>query len=125
MVVEQYRQIIKQLILERAERRSHQPITPEGEGIETQAVIDCDTLPALSFAYRDRYLLLHTGWRGNRRTHGCSLHLDIINGKIWIQHDGTEVGIATQLLEMGVPKDDIVLAFHSPYIRQFTEFATH
>jgi hypothetical protein len=76
-------------------------------------------------AYRDRYLLLHTGWRGNRRTHGCSLHLDIINGKIWIQHDGTEVGIATQLLEMGVPKDDIVLAFHSPYMRQFTEFATH
>ncbi|PAX52807.1 XisI protein [Brunnivagina elsteri CCALA 953] len=93
--------------------------------METQAIIDCDTLPALSFAYRDRYLLLHTGWRGNRRTHGCSLHLDIINGKIWIQHDGTEVGIATQLLEMGVPKDDIVLAFHSPYMRQFTEFATH
>jgi hypothetical protein len=116
MDIEQYRQIIKQLILERAERRSHQPITPEGEGIETQAVIDCD---------RDHYLLLHTGWRGNRRTHGCSLHLDIINGKIWIQHDGTEVGIATQLLEMGVPKGDIVLAFHSPYIRQFTEFSTH
>ncbi|MEC4819601.1 MAG: XisI protein [Scytonema sp. PMC 1069.18] len=108
MTVEKYRQIIQQLILERAQRGVAQ------EEIETQAILDTT---------RDHYLLLHTGWRGNRRTHGCSLHLDIKDGKIWIQHDGTEVGIATQLLELGVPKEDIVLAFHSPYMRQFTEFA--
>jgi hypothetical protein len=110
MAVERYRQIIQQLILERAERGLS---TTE---IDTQAILDTE---------RDHYLLLHAGWRGNRRTHGCSLHLDIQDGKIWIQHDGTEVGIATLLLEQGVPKDDIVLAFHSPYMRQFTEFATH
>ncbi len=114
MAIEQYRQIIQQLILERVQRQASE-ITPEGEGIAKQAIKDTE---------RDHYLLLHTGWRGNRRTHGCSLHLDIINGKIWIQHDGTEVGIATQLLELGVPAYDIVLAFHSPYMRQFTEFAT-
>ncbi|MEH2014998.1 XisI protein [Nostoc sp.] len=108
MAVEQYRQIIQQLILERAKRG----LSPEE--METQAILDTE---------RDHYLLLHTGWRGNRRTHGCSLHLDIKDGKIWIQHDGTEVGIATQLLELGVPKEDIVLGFHSPYMRQFTEFA--
>ncbi len=108
MAVEQYRQFIQQLILERAKRGLSQ------EGIEAQAILDTE---------RDHYLLLHTGWRGNRRTHGCSLHLDIKDGKIWIQHDGTEVGIATQLLELGVPKEDIVLAFHSSYMRQFTEFA--
>ncbi len=33
--------------------------------------------------------------------------------------------IATQLLELGVPANDIILAFHSPYMRQFTEFATN
>ncbi|MUG95959.1 XisI protein [Scytonema sp. UIC 10036] len=109
MAVEQYRQIIQQLILERAQRRLAQ------QEIETQAVLD---------TARDHYLLLHTGWRGNNRTHGCSMHLDIKDGKIWIQHDGTEVGIATLLLEHGVPKEDIVLGFHSPYMRQFTEFAT-
>ncbi|MGC1305871.1 MAG: element excision factor XisI family protein [Phormidesmis sp.] len=53
------------------------------------------------------------------------MHLDIKDGKIWIQHDGTEAGIATQLLELGVPANDIVLAFHSPNMRKFTEFATH
>lgn len=110
MAVEQYRQWIQQLLLERSQRKPSQP------DIETQAVLDTK---------RDHYLLLHTGWRGNRRTHGCSLHLDIINGKIWIQHDGTEIGIATQLLELGVPPSDIVLAFHSPNMRQYTEFATH
>jgi hypothetical protein len=45
------------------------------------------------------------------------------DGKIWIQHDGTEIGIANQLVELGIPKSDIVLAFHSPFKRQFTEFA--
>ncbi len=109
MGVEEYRQIIQQLILEKAQRKSYP------EEIEKQAVLDTE---------RDHYLLLHTGWRDNRRTHGCSLHIDIKNGKIWIQHDGTEAGIATQLLELGVPKENIVLAFHSPYMREFTEFAT-
>lgn len=61
--------------------------------------------------YRARSLLAAYSWRGNRRTHGCSLHLDIKNGKIWIQYDRTEVEIATQLLELGVPKENIVLAF--------------
>jgi hypothetical protein len=55
--------------------------------------------------------------------YGSIVHLDIRNGKIWIQHDGTEVGIANRLVEAGVPKTDIVLGFHSPFKRQFTEFA--
>jgi hypothetical protein len=32
-------------------------------------------------------------------------------------------GIATDLLEAGVPKEDIVLTFHSPEMRPLTEFA--
>ena len=36
----------------------------------------------------------------------------------------TEEGIATDLLEAGVPKEDIVLAFQPPDVRRFTEFAT-
>ena len=54
---------------------------------------------------------------------GCILHIDIIDGKIWIQHDGTEGGIALDLIDHGVPKQDIVLGFHSPFKRQFTDFA--
>ncbi|HDN27464.1 MAG TPA: hypothetical protein ENG03_10300 [Thioploca sp.] len=33
---------------------------------------------------------------------GCVLHIDIKDGKIWIQHDGIEVGIANELIALGV-----------------------
>ncbi|HEY3997870.1 MAG TPA: element excision factor XisI family protein [Candidatus Xenobia bacterium] len=51
------------------------------------------------------------------------LHVDIRGGKFWIQHDGTEGGIANDLVEAGVPKDHIVLAFRPPEYRQHTGFA--
>jgi hypothetical protein len=69
------------------------------------------------------YQLLSVGWQGQSRVHGCQVHVDIKGGKIWIQHDGTEEGIANRLVAAGVPKTDIVLAFHSPFMRRFTEFA--
>ena len=50
-------------------------------------------------------------------------HVDIIDGKIWVQHDGTEDVIADQLVEKGVPKQDIVLAYHAPNVRKYTDFA--
>ncbi|MEM7530897.1 MAG: element excision factor XisI family protein, partial [Chloroflexota bacterium] len=51
------------------------------------------------------------------------LHFDIINNKIWLQHNGTEMQLASELVEMGVPKQDIVLGFHSPFRRQFSGYA--
>ncbi len=71
------------------------------------------------------FQLINVGWNKNQRIRGCVLHIDIKDGKIWIQHDGTETGVANELLEMGVPKENIVLAFHSPYKRQYTDFATN
>jgi hypothetical protein len=112
MAVEEYRQYIQQLLKERAARVNSQPSNPENE---RQLIIDTE---------RDHYQIVNVGWRPNgRRNYGCILHLDIKNGKIWIQHDGTEEGIANALVELGVPKEDIVLAFHDPFIRQYSGFA--
>ncbi|RKZ81502.1 MAG: XisI protein [Candidatus Parabeggiatoa sp. nov. 1] len=69
------------------------------------------------------YLLLKMGWQGNKYLHHAPIHIEIINNKIWIQNDDTEEGIATDLLEAGVPKEHIVLGFHYPSIRPYTEFA--
>ncbi|HMV51831.1 MAG TPA: element excision factor XisI family protein, partial [Blastocatellia bacterium] len=70
--LEHYRQLVRQLISERAKDKvSH------GE-ISTEAVMDLE---------KDHYELLHIGWDGYRRIHGCALHVDIVNGKIWVQHD--------------------------------------
>ena len=52
-----------------------------------------------------------------------SINVDIKDKKIWIQRDGTEIGIANELIAAGVPKEDIVLGFHAPYKREFTDFA--
>jgi hypothetical protein len=59
----------------------------------------------------------------SRRVHGCPIHIDIIDGKIWIQRDGTEEGVAMDLVRAGVPKDKIVLGFKSEEMRKDTEFA--
>ncbi|HBE19247.1 MAG TPA: XisI protein [Cyanobacteria bacterium UBA11149] len=72
---------------------------------------------------RNRYQLLHIGWEGLSRVFGCIIYVEIKDGKIWIERDGTEIGVANELVEAGVPNQDIVLAFHAPYKRKFTEFA--
>ena len=72
---------------------------------------------------RDRYLLVETGWQNGYRIYGTLLHIDIIDQKIWIQHDGTEDGIADELVAAGIPQKQIILAFKSPEIRPYTDFA--
>jgi len=82
--------------------------------IRTEVVVDRE---------RGRYLLVDLGWEGLARVHGALVHVDVIDGKFWIQYDGTEEGIATQLVAAGVPRDRIVLASKHPSLRKYTDFA--
>ena len=72
---------------------------------------------------RNHYQLVYVGWQDDRRIHGCVLHLDIKDRKIWLQHNGTESDVAEELVEKGADKKDIVIGFHSPFKRQFTDYA--
>lgn len=38
----------------------------------------------------DHYLVMAVGWDGTQRVHAPLLHVDILDGKVWVQHDGTE-----------------------------------
>lgn len=71
----------------------------------------------------DRYLWMNVGWNNERYIHGCMAHIDLIDGKIWIQRDGTEEGIAADLERAGIAKDQIVLGFRSPEVRPYTGYA--
>jgi hypothetical protein len=105
-----YRQYIQQLLREKAERSMQ-----TSRDVEAQTIFDVE---------RDHYQLVYVGWTPKGvRDYGCLLHLDIKDGKIWIQYDGSEGGIANQLVELGVPKEDIVLGFQPPQVRPYTEFA--
>jgi XisI protein len=105
--IELYRQHIQNLLTKHAS-------LVWDDRIQAQTIFDTE---------RDHYQLVYVGWRNQRRVYGPVLHLDIIDGKIWIQQDGTEVGIANELVDLEVPKQDIVLAFNPPNMRQFSEFA--
>jgi hypothetical protein len=72
---------------------------------------------------KNHYLLIDIGWDRYSRIYGPLIHIDLIDGKFWIQQDGTEEGVANRLLSAGVPKDRIVLAFQHISRRKFGEFA--
>jgi XisI protein len=71
----------------------------------------------------DQYLIISEGWDSKKHIHSCLIHIEIINGKVWIQCDNTESGVAVELVPAGIPKEDIVLGFHEPNVRQYTGFA--
>ena len=104
----QYRQIIKDILHEYA-------VIPFSYGeIEQKVFIDRE---------EKNFFLFNVGWHNKKRIHGCVVHIEIINDKIWIQRDGIEDGITNDLLNAGISKDKIVLAFHPPSVRPHTEFA--
>lgn len=103
-----YRQVVQQILTE------HSQIKPAYGEIEMGVLFDLE---------RDRYQVIRTGWLQKRRVYGALIHIDLSGGKIWIQYDGTEVGVANELTEQGIPKEDIVLAYHSPFMRQYNGFA--
>ena len=108
MKLETYRQIVQDIL------REHPSYKSINEDVEPQIIFDNE---------RNHYQLIHVGWSNKRRVYGCVIHIDIKDGKIWIHHDGSEGGVALELLERGVEKQHIVLGFHSAFKRQFTEFA--
>ncbi len=106
--LERYRNILQEIVLRHAQH------SPSHGQIETIPV--CDT-------GRDNYLLVDTGWGKTGRVHSVVLHLRICGGKVWVEWDGTEAGIASEFIEAGIPKSDIVLGFYRPERRTLTEFA--
>ena len=103
-----YRDIIQALLTEISSYKNQHP------EIETQLLFDTT---------RDHYQILKTGWRDLNHTYGVSIHPDIKDGKVWVQRNVTDLLIAEKLVERGIPKEDIVLGFHAPYKRPYTEFA--
>ena len=71
----------------------------------------------------DRYALITLGWNAGKRVHFPLVHIDIVAGKVWIEKDNTEDGVASELVQAGIPKSQIVLAFRPPEVRRHTEYA--
>jgi len=103
-----YRTIIKEILKQYA---SYQPSYGD---IQIQTLFDSEN---------DHYQVIAVGWDAKQRIYGCSLHLDLKEGKIWIQVNNTELDIAQELVNRGISKQDIVIGFHTTYLRQFSGYA--
>src|SRR3954453_23777801 len=108
--VTDYGKLIERRLSELAELSNHRP----QPGVETVCAFD---------AARGQYLLLTVGWEEDERVCTTSLYVRLRGGKVWIEDDWTEDGIATYLVAAGVPKQDIILGFQPPNMRKLTEFA--
>lgn len=84
------------------------------ENGNSQIIIDAD---------RKNFVLIMLGWEGHRRIHDCLVHIQMIDDKIWIQHDGIEDSITENLEAAGIPKNQIVLAFYPEHVRVHTGYA--
>jgi hypothetical protein len=106
--LKQYRQHVQDIL------KYHSRLDPKIVGMETYTAFDI---------VDDHYQVVSVGWEGSQRLYGCLIHVDIKEDKIWIQYDGTEYSVAQELIDLGVSPQSIVIAYHSPSARKFTEFA--
>lgn len=89
--------------------------TPQNVDVEACVICDHDG---------GHYQIVYLGWDGDHRVYAVLLHVRIVEGKLYIERDGTADGFAQTLVDAGVPREAIVLAFHPPYKRPLTEFAS-
>lgn len=105
--LEKYRTIVKNLLKEYAQ------IPELEESVENQLIFD---------EKNDHYLLISQGWCNQKRIHYCVIHIDIIDGQVWIQANNTERLIAEELVAAGIEPPQIVLGLQPPEVRQFTAY---
>jgi hypothetical protein len=106
--LDRYREIVRRLIEEYARDR------PAYCDIRTEAVVDRE---------HDHYEVMQVGWNDGRRVHGSIIHINIRDGKVWIEYNGTDARLGEEQVAAGIPRNDIALGFQSPELRPLTSYA--
>lgn len=69
------------------------------------------------------YQLLNLGWRKDDYHFYVIFHFEVKNNKIWLQENRTDVLIAKELVDKGIPKEYIVLGLQEPELRAESGYA--
>jgi len=80
-----YRQIVRTFLMEYSKTK------PINDDLEIQVLFDTE---------HDHYQIVELGWDGHNRIYSCPIHLDIRDGKVWIQRNQTDELIAEELVLM-------------------------
>ncbi|MGB3293070.1 MAG: XisI protein, partial [Phormidesmis sp.] len=73
--VAEYQKAIQKLLTQYAQ------IETSNDEIEVQLIFDDE---------RDHYQWMDVGWKGSTRVYRCIVHLDIRDGKVWLQQNLTD-----------------------------------
>jgi hypothetical protein len=103
-----YRQILKQTV------KRHAAIKPADRQLDSLAICDPEN---------DNYLMMDVGYDHVGRADDVIIHLRLRgDGKVLIEYDGIDYGVINDLLEAGIPREDIVFNMY-PTPRLATETA--
>ncbi len=92
--LERYRQLLKQVV------QYHASMKPSNRQIDSLAICDPSN---------DNYLMMDIGYDQVGRADNVIIHLRLReDGKVLIEYDGIEYGIANDLLEAGIAREDIL-----------------
>ncbi len=74
---------------------------------------------------KGHFLLFSDGWVDNdKRFYGCSVHVQVDDrGMVWLFYDMSDYEIGKQILEKGIPPNQLVPAFQPPDVREEMGFA--
>jgi hypothetical protein len=84
-------------------------IQPAGwQNVSNQVVADKDS---------HHYQLVRVGWHNTEHIHYTLFHFDLVNGKVVVQENKTDLPIVDQLVEKGINREDIVIAaLETPHV---------
>lgn len=67
----------------------------KNDSVESELILD---------RQRDHYLWLEVDWQNNKYIYAPFIHIDIKDGKIWLQRNFTDVDLGEKLIALGVKK---------------------
>ncbi|MFN0036902.1 MAG: XisI protein [Saprospiraceae bacterium] len=107
--IERYEKIIIGTLQEYADAFNQQK-----DGLQAKVLVDFDG---------QHFQLLNYGWHNGHYQFYVVFHFDILDGKVWLQENRTDVLIAGELAEKGIEKKDIVLGLQFPELRAESGYA--
>ncbi len=73
---------------------------------------------------RTDFVVLSFGWKGKSFRHNVVFHIQIVEEKVWIYQNNTDVDLVEIFMRNGILRSDMVLGFLSEFERSLWEYET-
>lgn len=102
-----YREILQSIV------NRHAKFQPANGNIQTHAVCDAEN---------GDYMVVDSGWNEKgRRIYDVVIHFRLQDDKVSVERDNTDAEIVRELIEAGIAKDDITLAYNAVPFQKLDE----